>query len=278
MSAEQHLKDGDIAAAISELKQQIRADASNPKFRIFLFQLLAVTGDWQKALDQLNLVGDLNASTLPMVQTYRETIACEGLRKEVFAGRRTPLILGEPDHWIALLIQSLGVAAAGKGAEADGLRDEAFEQAPTTSGTIDGQPFEWIADADRRLGPVLEAIMNGRYYWVPFHRIQRIELEAPCDLRDAVWLPVNFTWAGGGETVGFIPTRYQGSEMHAEDAVKLARKTEWEPQSANLDVGRGQRMLATDGGDFALMDIRQLVFDVVPPASNGESETLSGAN
>ena len=35
--------------------------------------------------------------------------------------------------------------------------------------------FEWIADADDRLGPVLEAIVNGRYYWVPFERVRRIQ-------------------------------------------------------------------------------------------------------
>ena len=32
---------------------------------------------------------------------------------------------------------------------------------------IDGKAFAWMADADMRLGPVLEAVINGRYYWVP---------------------------------------------------------------------------------------------------------------
>ena len=38
-------------------------------------------------------------------------------------------------------------------------------------GSLNGQPFEWVADADSRLGPVMEAIINGRYYWVPFARL-----------------------------------------------------------------------------------------------------------
>ncbi len=61
MSAEQLLKVGDVTAAIASLKQQIRADAANPKYRVFLFQLLAVAGEWQKALDQLNVIGELDA-------------------------------------------------------------------------------------------------------------------------------------------------------------------------------------------------------------------------
>ena len=33
------------------------------------------------------------------------------------------------------------------------LRDKAFEAAPTNAGKINGEAFEWIADADERLGP-----------------------------------------------------------------------------------------------------------------------------
>jgi type VI secretion system protein ImpE len=240
--------------------------------------MLAVVGDWQKALDQLHVVGELDASATPMVQTYQETIACEALRKEIFAGKRSPLFLGEPDHWMALSLQSLGLVAAGKMEQADSIRAEAFDQAPATSGTIDGQPFEWIADADSRLGPVLEAIVNGRYYWVPFHRIQKIQVEAPTDLRDAVWLPVNFVWAGGGETVGFIPTRYDQSETSADDGVKLSRKTQWTEASPDTVIGHGQRMLVTDAGEFALMDVRQINFNVEPPAAQDGSADVDSTD
>lgn len=277
MSAEQHLKDGDIAAALTALKQQIRSDAANPKYRVFLFQLLAVTGEWQKALDQLNVVGELDASALPMVQAYRETIACELLRKEIFAGSRSPLIMGDPDDWIARLLQSLGLAASGHWEQAEALRADAFEMAPTTAGAIDGQPFEWIADADSRLGPVLEAVVNGRYYWVPFNRIRQIDIEAPCDLRDAVWLPVNFVWSSGGETVGFVPTRYVGSELNDDNAVKLARKTIWQEPTADTLVGLGQRMLTTDGGEYSLMDVRKIVFDTVAE-STADSASLESTD
>lgn len=271
MSAEQFLKDGDLTAALAALKQQIRTDAAKAKYRIFFFQLLVLTGDWQKALDQLNLIGELDASALPMVQAYREAIGCETLRKEIFAGNRTPLIMGDPDEWIALMLQSLGAAANNQWELSESLRDDAFEKAPTTSGTINGQPFEWIADADSRLGPVLEAIINGKYYWVPFNRIRQIDVEPPCDLRDSVWLPANFLWSSGGETVGFIPTRYVGTESSDDDALKLARKTVWDEKSPNTVVGSGQRMLTTDTGDYAVMDIRKIVLNTqAEPTSDAE--------
>jgi type VI secretion system protein ImpE len=138
------------------------------------------------------------------------------------------------------------------------VRDDAFAAAPVTSGVIDGQPFEWIADADARLGPMLETIINGRYYWVPFNRIGEIRIEAPADLRDVVWMPAYFTWANGGESVGLIPTRYPGSQASADPQLRLARRTDWADRGAELFAGLGQRMLATDTGEYPVMDARAI--------------------
>ena len=37
---------------------------------------------------------------------------------------------------------------------------------------MNGQPFDWIMDGDTRLGPVLELMMKGTYYWVPQQRVK----------------------------------------------------------------------------------------------------------
>ncbi|NEX22396.1 tetratricopeptide repeat protein [Thiorhodococcus mannitoliphagus] len=262
MSAEQLLAEGRLDDALSELKQAVRKDAANPKQRVFLFQLLAVQGDWERALNQLEVSGQMDPAALPMVQTYREAIRCENLRAAIFAGKRSPLIFGDPEHWLALLLESLQRTAAGQLGEAARLRDEAFAAAPATSGTIDDQAFAWIADADPRLGPILEAVVEGRYYWIPFHRIRTIQIEAPADLRDVVWMPAYFTWANGGESVGLIPTRYPGSESSADEQIRLSRKTEWLEPTPGTYLGLGQRMLTTDAGDFSLMDVRRIDLDV----------------
>lgn len=269
MSAEQLLKAGQLDEALAEIKQQIRKDAANPKLRVFLFQLMAVEGDWDRALTQLNVAGDMDPLTLPMVQTYREAMSCELLRSDIFAGKRAPLVFGDPERWLALLLQALSLTAQGEHAKAAALRDEAYELAPATSGSIDGERFEWISDADSRLGPVLEAVINGRYYWVPFHRIRRIEVDPPADLRDVVWMPVTFTWANGGQVVGLIPTRYPGSEADDDPLIRLARKTTWREPAAGTFLGNGQRVLATDAGDYALMDVR--LVDLDSPAESPEA-------
>jgi type VI secretion system protein ImpE len=172
------------------------------------------------------------------------------------------MVLGEPDEWLALLIESLLTGAeptAAAAAQSQVLRERAFEGAPTTPGSIDGTAFEWIADADMRLGPVCEAVVNGRYYWVPFARLARIDIEAPADLRDVVWMPAHLEFANGGDAVAVIPTRYPGSDASPDPRVRLARKTEWREAAPEVFHGIGQRIWTTNSGEHALMDVRTVL-------------------
>jgi type VI secretion system protein ImpE len=256
--AEQTLRDGRVEEALAELQVEVRKAPDNADYRVFLFQLLCVLGDWERARAQLKVLGELNPGALPLVHVYGAAITCELLRAEVFAGARTPLILGEPLPWVALLLQGLSEAAQGRGAAAAALRADALEKARAVPGTIDGEPFDWIADADSRLGPVCEAVIDGRYYWVPFERLRSIALEAPSDLRDVIWMPAQLRLVNGGETAALIPARYPGSERDGDNRIRLSRKTEWDEVSPGAFHGRGQRMFATPGGEYALLSVRRI--------------------
>ena len=259
-AAAQSLKGGDPVAALAQLQEQVRARPSDVKLRIFLFQLLCVLGQWDRALNQLKVASGLDVTALPMEQTYGEAVRCEAIREQVFKGAKSPLIFGEPEQWLALLIESLLLDGQGARARSDELRARAFDEAPASAGTIDDRRFAWIADADSRLGPVLEAVINGRYYWVPFARLTRIQIEAPEDLRDIVWMPAHLDFENGGEAVALIPTRYPGSERADDGLIALARKTVWDEVGPNVHRGLGQRILATDIDDLPLMEVRSIVF------------------
>jgi type VI secretion system protein ImpE len=256
--AEQSLKGGDPVAALAQLQEQVRAKPADPKLRVFLFQLLCVLGQWERALTQLTVASNLDAGALAMAQTYGEAVRCEGIRNEVFDGKKSPMIFGQPDQWLALLIESLLVAGLGEHERSQQLRAMAFEEAPASPGDIDGRPFSWIADADSRLGPVLEAVVNGRYYWVPFSRLIKIQIEPPEDLRDVVWMPAHLQFENGGESVALIPTRYPGSPAAGDGLIALARKTVWEELAPDTHRGLGQRIITTDADDVPLMEIRTI--------------------
>src|SRR5262245_23303166 len=266
MNAIELLRQGDLDQALAALQDQVRHNPADFKNRVFLFQLLVVMGQWDRALTQLNVAGELDAEALAMVQTYREALRCEVFRQQVFAGKRVPVVFGQPQAWVAHLIESFRLLGSGKSAESQPLREQAFEAAPSRSGTIavgenEGARFEWIADADPRFGPVLEGIINGRYYWIPFENVRLLQIEPPADLRDVAWMPAHFQWINGGETVALLPTRYAGSESSPDPQIRLARKTDWHEAAPGLFTGSGQRMLATDAGEYPLMEIRKIAFD-----------------
>lgn len=257
MTADELLRAGRIGDALDSLQAQVRSQPSNAALRVFLFQLLAVQGQWSRAQNQLNVAGELEAKTLPMVQTYRAALECEALRAEVFAGRLTPVLLGQPADWVAPLVQALRLDAEGQADAARQLRGQALEAAPSVAGQANGEAFAWFADADPRLGPVLEVIVNGRYVWLPMHNLRALSTEAPSDLRDLVWLPAELTLVNGGSTVALIPSRYPDTLARGDDAARLARKTDW------LDSGLplGQRLFVTDKGETALFELRSLQFE-----------------
>lgn len=272
VTAEDLIRGGDVAGALAELQGRIRQKPQDAKLRIFLFQLLCLTGDWKRAVTQLKLSAELDVAATPMAQAYREAIACELFREKVFEGAKEPLVFGEPAEWIAWLVEALKLNARGEHTHAADLRARAFEAAPSASGRLDGEPFEWISDADMRLGPVLEMVVNGRYFWVPFTSIRRMRFDPPTDLRDAVWMPVDVTWANEGAQVALIPTRYVGSTA-AADPLRLARATEWRDIGADTWAGLGQRLLATDAGDRGIMDVR--LFEIGEAASEDGAEPVA---
>lgn len=259
--ATEALKAGDLAASLAALQNRVRAEPGDAKLRIFLFQLLCVLGDWKRAITQLKLCAELDPLAIPMAQTYREGIICEVFREKVFAGEKDPLIFGEPTEWIALMIEANRALAGGNAAQAAELRGKAFDLVPEATGSINGTKFDWVADADMRLGPLLEIIINGKYYWMPFDAIDTLTVEEPEDLRDAVWTAANLKVKAGGELVALIPTRYSGTHMGDDDAAKLARATTWADAGAETFVGSGQRLLTIGETDIALMDLRSLVMD-----------------
>jgi type VI secretion system protein ImpE len=270
-AAELSLKNGDPAAALAQLQEQIREKPADAALRVFLFQLLCVRGEWERALNQLKVACGLDASALAMAQMYGEAVRCEAIRKDVFDGKKAPMVFGEPEQWLALLIESLLVGGRGDLSQSAELRARAFEEADTSSGDINGQPFEWVADADSRLGPVLEAVINGRYYWVPFSRLAQVKLEEPEDLRDLVWMPANLQFENGGEMLALIPTRYPGSEASDDGLIALARKTVWQEVAPDTHHGLGQRLIATDVADVPLLELRTLVVRAGSGAAGAET-------
>jgi len=274
MTPEELLKEGRLEETLKSLQHVVRDDPANPKPRVFLFQLFSILGDWNRANTQLQVLADMDSDSMMLSRIFTPVLPCEAIRREVFAGKRTPIIFGEPPEWVGSLAEAMAFFGKGQYRAGAKLRDRAFEMAPTSAGKVNGEPFEWIADADERLGPVLEVILEGHYYWVPFCRIRQILIEPVTDLRDLVWVPAQFVWENVGQASGHIPARYANTESAPENSLKLARKTEWFDRGG-VHTGLGQRVLATDANEYPLLEIRTIEFNVPDTSAAEVAESKS---
>ena len=277
MDASELLRQGKLNEALAALQNQIRSDPSNAKLRVFLFQLLCVMGQWERALTQLSVAAEIDSKALLMKEVCQQAVQCEALRKEIFAGKKLPLVFGEPQEWVGWMIQANQHSAQGHYREAQELRDRALEAAPAVAGHINTSAFDWVADADPRMGPILEAMIQGRYFWIPLSNINQIKIDKPVDLRDVVWAPANFVWTNGGAAVGFIFARYPGSDEAEDAAVKLGRKTDWVQKSGDFAIPVGQRLFATNEGDYPILEVRALTLGApIAPKTDREDEGAVG--
>jgi type VI secretion system protein ImpE len=260
MNPEELVRAGKVDEALCSLGDEVRREPANPRLRAFLFQLLAVTGQWDRALTQIEVLSGLDPGTLWLTRMWERLIEAERLRESIDSGSATPVLFGEPEPWMAGLLHGNALLRDGQVAEARHALQMVLDAAPDTPGTVNGSTCRWLADADPRFGPVLETFIEGRHFWVPLFRIQQVRTEAPRHLRDLLWLPATFRWTNGGEASGFLFARYPDSHRSTDPLVQLGRKTDWGPKADGFDLGLGQRILASDSDDFAVLDIRSIEF------------------
>ena len=150
--------------------------------------------------------------------------------------------------------------------EAAEKRALAFDAAPHCQGTIDGNAFNVIADADDRLGPILECFIRSQYMWVPFNCVRTIHIEAPEFLQNILWVRAAVTMTDGDELSIMLPARYPGRPdgSIAPDGLHLmGRATSFESfgDDEGVTIGIGQKLLATDTDDYPMLAVREIIFN-----------------
>src|SRR5438552_15339828 len=74
-AAEESVRAGRLDEALADLQGQVRKKPADARLRTFLFQLLAVRGEWDRALTQLKVAAELDPSAMAMAKTYQEFCA-----------------------------------------------------------------------------------------------------------------------------------------------------------------------------------------------------------
>jgi type VI secretion system protein ImpE len=227
-SAHELWQQGRITEAIARLSTALRVEPGDRAARMFLFELLLIEGEWERAARQLALLrGESSVAALAMLP----------------------------------LAQALDAEAARTAwyHENSVSYDAATQQ--SVAATLNGQSFAALTDSDPLVGAQLELFHAGQYLRVPFADVASLRMEAPTQLWQTIWAPAVVRLATDSEHASMgrvlLPTRTWLSHRDADPQVRQGRATIWRD-----DVGGarpfGQKVLLTESHDFSLLDIRSL--------------------
>ncbi|NDJ56372.1 protein of avirulence locus ImpE [Enterobacteriaceae bacterium 4M9] len=259
------LHDHSLSDSVALAEAAVKAAPGSADPRATWVQLLLLHGDWARGRVQLQAWQALTPVAKPTTQQLTDTVAAEIQRERVFRAQAAPEFLTPPQAWMTMLVSAMGM----ENARACDVRDEAFELAAASGGELllardkeetVRESFNWLADADSRLGPVCELIIDSRYCWVPYAELESITFQAPQNVVHLVWAHAMVKWRSGRQQVCQIPARYPLLE-DTPDEFRLGRKTDW------LTLGReghytgiGQKTLLTDNDEFAILPLRSIQF------------------
>jgi type VI secretion system protein ImpE len=260
MSAKELLREGKLTQAIDAQVQAVKAAPGDTTARIFLFELLAAAGDWERASKHLDVVASQAPDMATGVASYQATLRAEQVRDALFTtGQGAPQRMTSEPLDAEPYLSALARLRAGDGGEAERRLAEAESARPAQPATVDGKPCDDFRDADDVLAPFLEVIANGIYGWIPFAQIARIEFDEPRFLRDLLWRPAAITLRNGATAAMLVPVRYPGSGQAADDALRLGRATDWR-QEGEVVVGVGQRAFIAGEDLASVLEVGEIAF------------------
>lgn len=268
MDAKQLFTAGKLREAIDAQIAVVKSKPGDQASRLFLFELMAFAGEFDRAQRQIDALRYDDIELESGVDSYRRLLAAESIRKRVFKEGLQPKFLGlgdsSPPEHILLRIDAINKLIAGENSAAAELLAQAAEATPPAIGTLNGKPFELFRDADDVLGPVIEVMAKGEYFWISLEAVDVIAMNPPRFPRDLLWAPARLETQAGESGEIFLPALYPLSSEHADDAVKLGRSTDWREIPDGPVLGQGLKTYLVDDDVAPLLDWRELRIQFEP--------------
>lgn len=245
-----------LTPLFEDAKRRVQATPTDVGARSALWQIFALRGEFDRARMQLEALVSFDSSWAMEAEACQGLLQAEAQRQRVLSGEVPPVCLGEAPAWFETLTGGLALihSAPERGAA---LLLQAQMESTARAGTLNGQSFEWLCDGDARLGPCVEVMSKGRYFWLPWASVRSIVTRPPTELRDRMWAHALVEIGDEGSIELFLPARYPDPE---EDEQRMARVTVWRPLGENAYIGLGQKTLVTDQGETGFLDVRELRF------------------
>ena len=242
------LDEGRLADALSLQRIAVENNQDDSPARLFLFELLTLTGELSEAVRQLRSIENPSPDWPASAKTFRDLVRAEARR---FPRLRRPEFLAEPPahlrcRWNAALCQSRGQAELA-------LRylDRADELAPEVSGFVDGREFTGLRDSDDRFAALFEVFLGRQYAWIPFEAVRILRIERAEHLLDLAYRGARLTLTDGTTHRVTLPLLYPGSSREGDD-LALGELVDWTSADTGLVCGLGAKVLTFGEEELSL--------------------------
>lgn len=253
-SARDAYQSGDLTSALSLAVSAVKENPSDETSRIFLAEVCCVVGDLERADKQLQTLLTLSPELAITASNWRQLIRAAYSRKSVYEEGETPTLIGPATPAIELALSQL-IALRGNDEQTLQASTQTTAELELSTGlTINGEKLELQRDLDDINAQVFEFLgSNGKYFWVDFSQIERIEFSAPERPLDLLWRKCSISTKAGSDGVVFMPTIYPTT---SDDPLQLmGRQTAWQTHSG-LELGNGLREFLVGEEAVSILDIK----------------------
>ena len=224
-------REGNLADALTAANAAVRRAPTDIGARVLLAELLAFSGNIERADVVLDACADLDPSAAIVVAEFRQLLRGELARRQLFSDGRVPEFLGEPTAAQRLSLSAIVALRNGDLPEAAKLTGQAEEARVHPTGTAGETAFNDMRDADDLLASCFEVITTtGKYFWIPPERVLLLEFHKAKRPRDLFWRRATMQVADGPDGEVYLPALYPpttGTAAAMTDALRLGRATDW---------------------------------------------------
>ena len=228
---------GRVTEAIGMLGSWLRDHPTDTSQRIFLFELLCFSGQYDRAAKQLSVLSQGTPETQLGATMYYAALHADQERNDLFQKQGFP-------------------------------KSDASDQ---ITGSLNGNSFSSFRDADPDIGARREVYAAGAYLWIPLQHIASLQMGKPERLRDTLWARAAITTAESfdGTELGevLIPVIYPFSWKDSNELVWLGRESVWGEDAEGNQYPSGQKLFLVDGEEFPLLEVRSLEFSLKQAAA-----------
>ncbi len=262
MTATEHFRADQLPEAIAAASARLKSNPREMSVRWFLSELLCFAGEFDRADNQLDTLATQNDEMKLAASLFRQLIRAEQARGQFYTEGRVPEVVENPGTDMRLRLEASILLRTGETGKATSLLVEAERSRLKNPGKTDEAPFSDFRDLDDLTSSVFEIFTpNGKFYWVPIDRMQRVEFHPCARARDLLWRPAHAEIESGPSGEVFFPTLYAGSTKAADPLIRLGRKTEWIGTGEEPVRGLGLRTFLLGDKDLSILELKTLEFN-----------------